>query len=245
MHAAVQTRDPANTDDRVMLHRIQQRHAAAGDGIGPGLTMAWTGGSAMLEDVAPGSRDRGRLALFEPHADLAVVEFLAGAHEDMRFVLGLLSRSFAVVRELRAQLAEQAKEMSWYKQALESAGEPSTPPTDPKSGDAGSGSPAAGEWPAVDRSAGSPQDRREAPMRPSGEKKDYSAEAAMRCNDPIFVAFLVAKHGLEQDADEHFIAAAQRKALKVGSRKILNTDPAAAARWRDMKADYEAWKQHG
>lgn len=81
--------------------------------------------------------------------------------------------------------------------------------------------------------------------RPEGPKADYAAEASMKCQSPEFVRYLADKHGLEDGADREFVIAALRKALKVESRKHLNTDPAAAARWRDMRADFEAWRSHG
>ncbi|WP_157928852.1 hypothetical protein [Pararhizobium haloflavum] len=96
-----------------------------------------------------------------------------------------------------------------------------------------------------------PPDHSAAPAQASDEaacgrerQPDYSAEAAMKCSDAAFVAYLVAKHSLEQDAPPEFVAGALRNALGIASRKELNTDPAAATRWRDLKADFDAWRMH-
>ena len=70
--------------------------------------------------------------------------------------------------------------------------------------------------------------------------KDYTTEAAMRCAEPRFRKFLAERHGLARD-DEEAAAACLRAALGIASRKVLNTDPEAAARWRAMRRAFEAW----
>jgi len=76
--------------------------------------------------------------------------------------------------------------------------------------------------------------------------KDYAAEASMKCHEARFQAWLKQAHGTDDDGDLTDTAAAAavlRRALAIESRKQLNTDPEAARRWRDMRADYSAWGQ--
>lgn len=84
--------------------------------------------------------------------------------------------------------------------------------------------------------------RRPAQPKPQPEKKaDYAAECAMKCAEPIFIRFLTESHGLETD-DAESIKLCVRKALDVGSRSELNTDPEAAARWTNLRAEFDAWR---
>ena len=77
--------------------------------------------------------------------------------------------------------------------------------------------------------------------RPS---KDYSAEASMKCAEPGFQNWLRDYHATDDDGDLSDSAAAAavlRRLLKIESRRQLNTDPDAAQRWRDLRADFQAW----
>lgn len=77
-------------------------------------------------------------------------------------------------------------------------------------------------------------------------KPNYAAEAAMKCNEASFQTYLRERHGSDDDgdlSDSANAAAVQRRALKIGARGELNTDPDAAARWRDMRADFQAWER--
>lgn len=78
--------------------------------------------------------------------------------------------------------------------------------------------------------------------RPSG---NYAAECAMKCAEPLFIRFLTDRHDLKPDATGDDIKDCVRKALKVKSRKELNSNNAAARRWRDMCNDFELWGRHG
>lgn len=76
--------------------------------------------------------------------------------------------------------------------------------------------------------------------------KNLAAEASMKCGEPAFQAYLKERHASDDDgdlADSAAAAAVLRRALAIGSRKDLNTDPEAASRWRDMRADFQAWGQ--
>jgi hypothetical protein len=74
---------------------------------------------------------------------------------------------------------------------------------------------------------------------------DYAAECAMKCNDRLFRRFLVEERGVLDVADTERVVVSVREVLKIESRTELNTDPAAAARWVDLRSSFEAWRTHG
>lgn len=85
---------------------------------------------------------------------------------------------------------------------------------------------------------------------PEGEAdrraRGYAAEASMKCGESAFRKYLFERHATADDGDLKDRAAAAavlRRALDIESRKHLNTDPDAAQRWREMRADYQAWRQ--
>ncbi|WP_322990312.1 hypothetical protein [Hoeflea sp.] len=89
---------------------------------------------------------------------------------------------------------------------------------------------------------------RGAGAQPSGggqaRAKDLAAEASMKCAETAFQSYLRARFASDDDgdlADSANAAAVLRRALGIGSRRQLNTDPEAAGRWRDLRADYQAW----
>lgn len=75
--------------------------------------------------------------------------------------------------------------------------------------------------------------------------KNFAAEAAMRCEEPAFKVFLEQKHGLERPLTADRVAQKLRSILGIQSRKELNQNGAAAQRWRDLRADFEAWRRVG
>ncbi len=74
--------------------------------------------------------------------------------------------------------------------------------------------------------------------------KDYAAECAMKCTEPAFMRFLTERHDLLQPATDKTAATRVRSVLAIGSRSELNTDPAAAARWREMVKEFERWRRN-
>ena len=74
---------------------------------------------------------------------------------------------------------------------------------------------------------------------------NFAAEAAMKCGNAAFIAFLEDRHGLEQPLTSDRAAQRLRSILNIKSRKELNEDGAAAERWRDLRAAFEAWKRVG
>ncbi len=73
--------------------------------------------------------------------------------------------------------------------------------------------------------------------------KDYSAECAMKCAEPAFKRFLIERHNLPNPATDTKAATRVRSILAIQSRRELNTEPAAAARWREMVREFEAWRR--
>jgi hypothetical protein len=82
--------------------------------------------------------------------------------------------------------------------------------------------------------------------KPRRSAKDYAAEASMKCGEASFQRFLAERHASDDDGDLRDTATAGsvlRRVLAIGSRKDLNTDPEAAARWRDLRAEFQAWER--
>jgi len=75
--------------------------------------------------------------------------------------------------------------------------------------------------------------------------KDFAAEAAMKCDQASFRIYLEERHGAEGPLTADTAADALRAVLRIKSRKELNSDAAAADRWGDLRADFEAWLRVG
>jgi hypothetical protein len=99
----------------------------------------------------------------------------------------------------------------------------------------------------VDRAiASARRGRAQQPAQHKHEQRDprnYAAEAAMKCSEPAFKVYLHEKHGLEKPLTDDRVAVKLRSLLGVSSRKVLNSDPKAAERWRALRADYTAWRR--
>ncbi|KOF17857.1 hypothetical protein AC244_15915 [Ensifer adhaerens] len=77
------------------------------------------------------------------------------------------------------------------------------------------------------------------------DPKNYAAECAMKCKEPAFKKFLEERHGLERPLTDERVNTRVRSLLKVSSRSKLNEDAAAAARWRDLRDEFDAWRRNG
>ena len=73
--------------------------------------------------------------------------------------------------------------------------------------------------------------------------KDYAAECAMKCTEMAFQQYLAERHDLKLPTDKDKTATRVKFVLRLESRKDLNTDPDAAARWRALVKDFEAWRR--
>jgi hypothetical protein len=76
------------------------------------------------------------------------------------------------------------------------------------------------------------------------EPKDFAAECAMKCGEQSFRRYLIERHDLTDAGDSLRVESRVRSILAVSSRRELNTDPNAAARWKSLRADYDAWRTH-
>ena len=75
------------------------------------------------------------------------------------------------------------------------------------------------------------------------ERKNYAAEAAMKCGESGFKVFLEQCHGLERPLTDERTAQKLRSLLGVTSRRELNSNDAAAARWKKLRRVYETWRR--
>jgi hypothetical protein len=91
-----------------------------------------------------------------------------------------------------------------------------------------------------------PELRGQPPAGPVADmRKNYAAEAAMKCSEPAFLCFLEEQHGLERPLSQDRAIQKLRSVLGINSRKELNMDDQAAARWKAMRGDFENWKRTG
>jgi hypothetical protein len=171
----------ARQSDAVMLGKIR----AALDAIAPGeWNRACDGDGELMEACGP-MGERLPVLRFHPGATRAEKDFVANAPLHVRFLLGLVDRAIAALRQ-----------------------------------------------------------------KPEGEaaarhSKDYAAEAAMKCQEPAFLAFLRDRHGLESPLTPEKAAQKVRSLCGVTSRRELNENERAARAWNDLRAAFEAWKRTG
>ena len=78
---------------------------------------------------------------------------------------------------------------------------------------------------------------------PADKPKNFAAEAAIKCGEPAFKRFLMECHGLESPATDEATAGKLRHILGITSRAELNDDALAAARWKDLRAAFAAWRK--
>lgn len=83
------------------------------------------------------------------------------------------------------------------------------------------------------------------PAPDPGKAKDYAAEAAIKCGEPAFKAWLRDCHGLEPPLSDERCAQKLRSLLGVTSRAELNDDAAAAERWRRLRDEFQVWRRRG
>lgn len=101
--------------------------------------------------------------------------------------------------------------------------------------------PAAADPPAGRRTS----DGLQSQPRPSADVPNFAAEAAIKCGEPAFKRFLMERHGLDSPATTGRTAQKLRSLLGITSRRELNSDSAAAARWKALRGDFEMWKRAG
>ncbi len=86
----------------------------------------------------------------------------------------------------------------------------------------------------------------------TGEAKDYTAEAAMKCADAQFQRFLIGHPelgvaGAPDESDTPADAAAHRVRTLCGvkSRSAFNEDVEARKRWLHLRSDFNGWVRFG
>ncbi|MBB1247427.1 hypothetical protein [Rhizobium sp. G21] len=82
---------------------------------------------------------------------------------------------------------------------------------------------------------------RQAETERQENKSDLARACAIETQKPAFIRFLRERTGLEDASDQFRVDTHVRFLLKVASRTELNTDPDAAARWRSLRAEFQAW----
>jgi len=162
------------------------RLRAQADALPSELAMAYSDGLLLIEWPDPSTKKPEILASFSPSAPSDLVEQLAAAPETIRFLLNLIDRATAKIRDLQRRQEDQPRT-----------------------------------------------------LRADG---NYAANCAINCDDPLFREFMELWHGLEQDTDKGRLVGKLHQVLEIGSRRELNTDPAAAARWLDLLDAYNRWK---
>lgn len=80
---------------------------------------------------------------------------------------------------------------------------------------------------------------------PQVDPKNYAAEAAMKCQEPAFLAFLEQEHGLARPLTPERAAQKVRSLCGVTSRKQLNDGGQSAEAWRQLRDAYAAWRKAG
>lgn len=69
-----------------------------------------------------------------------------------------------------------------------------------------------------------------------------SAQAGIRCAEPLFWAFLREELHMREEGSADNAASFVRDHCKVNSRAHFNTNPAAKAVWQSLDNQFQAWK---
>lgn len=164
-------------NESARLQSIREDIAA----VAPGLWSRAADGDGELILANGPMGEIWTVARLDPGATDAEVRLLAGAVDNMRFLLGLVDRAIAALK--------------------------------PK------------------------------PTPAPATEKNYAAEAAMKCAEPAFKAFLEAEHGLERPLTDDRCAQKVRTLCGVTSRSELKSPGRAAEAWQQLRGDFEAWKR--
>ncbi|UIY25849.1 hypothetical protein LZK76_10650 [Rhizobium leguminosarum] len=74
--------------------------------------------------------------------------------------------------------------------------------------------------------------------------KHYAAECAMKCkNDEAFRQYLIERHDLPDATDFERIKTRIHTILQIQSLTELDSDEAAAGRWKGLRGDFEQWRR--
>ncbi|MCY1380746.1 hypothetical protein D9M68_946140 [compost metagenome] len=67
----------------------------------------------------------------------------------------------------------------------------------------------------------------------------------MKCGEPAFLKFLEERHGLQRPLTNDRAATKVRSILNIPSRRELDSNQDAAARWRSLVNAFDAWRRVG
>ncbi|MEP9389636.1 hypothetical protein [Mesorhizobium sp. KR9-304] len=191
-----------------------QRLAAIRQSLAEIETVGWT----LVEDGEGGFLEaieefgvHVTLLRFDAAATPAEKMFIADAVETTRFLLKLVDRA---IDKLRTDSSASRAE----------------------------GTPAGRDMGPDARSGLRPAAGRNAPAGPvHDDRKNYAAEASIKCGEMKFQNFLAQQHGLEPPLTDERTAQKLRSLLGVTSRKALNDDDQAAARWKKLRGEFNDW----
>lgn len=191
------------------------------DALGAAEWQLGADGDGMLVDTAL-EGDRVLLCRFGKHATSDEMQFVADAKVNVGFLLGLVDRAIGKLRSTPSPSASQ-------------------PPLPPPGGvECGGGDDGASSTPIGGRGGAG-----EARDGVGGSLPNYAAEAAIKCGEPAFRVFLEERHGLVRPLTDDKVAARLRSLLGVTSRRELNSDATAAARWKEIRREFDAWRKEG
>src|SRR5690606_37419244 len=71
---------------------------------------------------------------------------------------------------------------------------------------------------------------------------DYTTQAAMLISEPQFWKFLEFYGSAGEVADKETADRVLKSMLRIGSKKLLNSDERARQSWRSFEADFRKWK---
>lgn len=147
---------------------------------------------------------------------------------------GVVSLTIEAPIEQHAEIARIAEHGAWVAVARIQQPKESSSPVAVASQNNAEGSPSSDAANAGDE-------------RPSAGKKSWrdlppSQQAAIRCNEPIFIAFLKEHHADVLMLADDNAAQAVRDLCCVPSRSELNTNHQARILWTQLENQFQAWK---
>ena len=213
-------------NDAARLANIRDLHKA----ISPADWNLSFDDAGALVDARGRAGERIAILRFEAISSDDERRFVADAYLMVGFLLGLVDRATQRVRELLPAPDLFARRGLTDAEQRDQAGRCGCKGTD--------------DMCACQNAADAATRRRwEADAAPAD--KNFAAEAAIKCGEPAFKKFLIERHGLESPASDERTAQKLRSLLNIGSRAELNKDDAAAAAWKALRGDFDAWKRTG
>lgn len=86
-----------------------------------------------------------------------------------------------------------------------------------------------------------------APSKPQDTPRDgdFAANAAILCGEPLFHRYLERLDPTRAIHNKDHADTTLKKLIGITSKKQLNTEARAQTAFRDLRADYQAWKERG